>query len=85
MWDQIYCRFHFRQHFAYSPVGGNVMCVCLYQKSVRKVYRTCLQNSATGFLMPNQRHFLSLLFLFPDTVPVSLGTQLALLKRNLLT
>ena len=31
--------------------------VCLYQKSVRVLYRTCLQSSATGFLMPDQRHF----------------------------
>jgi len=30
--------------------------VCLYQKSVCKEYRTRLQSSATGFLMPNQRH-----------------------------
>jgi len=42
------------------PGGGNVMCVCLYQKSVCKEYRTRLQNSVTGFLMPDQRHFLSL-------------------------
>ena len=36
------------------------MCVCLYQKSVCKEYRTRLQCSVTGFLMPDQRHFLSL-------------------------
>ena len=34
--------------------------VCLYQKSVCKVYQTCLQSSATGFLLPDQRNFLSL-------------------------
>ena len=39
--------------------GGNVMCVRLYQESVCKEYRTRLQSSATGFLMPDQRHFLS--------------------------
>ena len=32
----------------------------VYQKSVCKVYRICLQSSATGFLMPDHRHFLSL-------------------------
>ena len=37
-----------------------LMCVCLYQKSVCKEYQTRLQSSATGFLMPGQRHFLSL-------------------------
>jgi len=36
------------------------MCVRVYQKSVCKVYRTGLQSSVTGFLMPDQRHFLSL-------------------------
>jgi len=41
------------------PGGGNVMYVCLDQKSVCKEYRTCLQSSATSFLMPDQRHFLS--------------------------
>ena len=39
--------------------GGNIMCVCLYQKSVCKEYRTHLQSSASGFFMPDQRHFLS--------------------------
>ena len=34
--------------------------MCLYQKSVCKEYRTRLQSNATGFLMPEQRHFLSL-------------------------
>ena len=34
--------------------------VCLYQKSVCKVYRTCLQSNAIDFLMPDQRHFHSL-------------------------
>ena len=33
--------------------------VCLYQRCLC-VYRTCLQSSATGFLMPDLRHFLSL-------------------------
>ena len=32
----------------------------LYQKSVCKEYWTRLQSSATGFLIPDQRHFLSL-------------------------
>ena len=31
-------------------------------------YRTGLQSGATGFLMPDQRHFLSLLFLFPELI-----------------
>ena len=72
--------------------GGNVMCVCLYQKSVRKVYCTSLQSSATGFLMPDQRDFLSLysysliqmfklelcvsLFLFPLNICILLETRL---------
>ena len=34
--------------------------VCLYKKSVRVCYLTRLQSSPTGFLMPDQLHFLSL-------------------------
>ena len=43
------------------------MGVCLYQKSVFKEYQTRLQSSATGFLMPDQRHFLSLIPIIPCT------------------
>ena len=45
--------------------GGNIMCVCLYQKSVCKKYRTRLQSSATGFLVPDQRHFHGYAISFP--------------------
>ena len=31
--------------------------VRLYQKSVCKVYRTCLQSSVAGLIMPDQRHY----------------------------
>ena len=34
--------------------------LCVRTKKVCKVYRTSLQSIATGFLMPDQRHFLSL-------------------------
>ena len=46
--------------------GGNIMCVCLYQKSVCKKYRTRLQSSATGFLRPATFPFP--LFLFPGSI-----------------
>jgi len=75
------------------------MCVCLYQKSVckvyrtegvycgiystyesrylySKVYRTCLQSSATGFLMPDQRHFLSLYSYSLDTITLHWSSRI---------
>ena len=45
------------------------MYMCLYQKSVCKDYRTRLQSSATGFLMPFP------LFLFPGGITVEVGDE----------
>ena len=52
---------------AYSHV------VCLSQKNVRVWLGTCLQSSAPGFLMPDQRHFhspYSYSLNFPDSISV---------------